>query len=320
MEYTEVSIATTSAGIEPLTLRLNDLGITGFVIEDAADFAEFLEEVTPHWDYVEDSLMEKLKAESKVKIYLAGNGQGADQLAMVRDAMRELKASDTGDAWGTLEISLGTIREEDWANEWKRFFKPLPVGERFLIKPTWEQVDDAQGRRILEIDPGCAFGSGTHETTQLCISLEESAVREGDHVLDMGCGSGILSIAALLLGAGDVTAVDIDEAAVRTAAENLENNGFTAYQAWQGDVLNDAALAEKVGANGPYDVIAANIVADVLIAMAPMFKNWLKPGGRLILSGIIGKRAADVRSAMEKTGFEETDLRQKNDWVAVRLK
>jgi len=316
MEYREVTIYTTTQGIEPLTLMLNDLGINGFVIEDAADFEAFLTDVTPHWDYVDESLMSKRTAESNVKIYLPDNDQGVQQLEMVTQAVEQLKAA--GEDFGRLELVLHNVKDEDWANNWKRFFKPLKVGERFLIKPSWETCPDTEGRHVLEIDPGNAFGSGTHETTKLCIGLLESAVREGAQALDMGCGSGILAVAALLCGAEHVTAVDIDEAAVKTAGENMERNGFTAYTTHCGNVLGDEALAASLGED-KYDVIAANIVADVLIAMTPLFDRWLKADGKLIVSGIIGSRADDVRNALEAGGFTVCECRQDNDWVAYCL-
>ena len=316
MEYREVTIYTTTQGIEPLTLMLNDLGINGFVIEDAADFEEFITEVTPHWDYVDESLMSKRDVESNVKIYLPDNDQGVEQLAMVTEAVEKLKAS--GEDFGRLELVLNQVKDEDWANNWKRFFKPLKVGEKFLIKPSWEDCPDTEGRHVLEIDPGNAFGSGTHETTKLCIGLLEGVVKEGAEALDMGCGSGILAVAALLCGAQHVTAVDIDEAAVKTAGENMERNGFTAYTALCGNVLGDDALASSLG-DAKYDVIAANIVADVLIAMTPLFDRWLKADGHLIVSGIIGSRAEDVRNALEAGGFTVCERRQDNDWVAYCL-
>ncbi len=314
MEYMQVTIYTNTAGIEPLTLALSNEGINGCAIEDAADFEEFLRDVTPHWDYVDENLLAHMQhAETTVKVFLPKNAQGAEQLATVRSIAQRL--GETG-LYGRMQVELEDVQDEDWAGAWKKYFKPIEVGDTFLIKPSWEPCPDTD-RHVLEMDPGNAFGSGTHETTQLCVTLLEHAVQPGARVLDMGCGSGILATAALLCGAESVTAVDIDEAAVKTAGENLERNGFTSYRTLCGNVLADSSLEEKIGTG--YDVILANIVADVLIAMSPLFSRQLRKGGTLIVSGIIGTRALEVRSALEKAGFAVTREEKKNDWVAYAL-
>ncbi|MCI6908220.1 MAG: 50S ribosomal protein L11 methyltransferase [Clostridiales bacterium] len=315
MEYVQVTVYTNTAGIEPLTLALSNIGINGCAIEDAADFDEFLKEVTPHWDYVDEELMKKMQnAESNVRVFLPKNAQGAEQLAGLRGIAKSLAQEGV---YGRMAVELEDVRDEDWASAWKQYFKPIEVGKKFLIKPSWEPCPQTE-RYVLEMDPGNAFGSGTHETTQLCVTLLEDVVEKGARVLDMGCGSGILATAALLCGAGDVTAVDIDEAAVKTAGENLERNGFTAYRTFCGNVLADGALAEKIGDG--YDVILANIVADVIIGMAPLFVRQLKTDGTLIVSGIIGTRALEVRAALEETGFAVVREERRNDWVAYAMK
>ena len=314
MEYMQVTVYTNTAGIEPLTLALSDAGINGCAIEDAADFDEFLKEVTPHWDYVDEDLMKRMQnAESNIKVFLPKNAQGYEQLAAVRSIAKGFE----GKGWGRMAVELEDVQDEDWAGAWKKYFKPIEVGEKFLIKPSWEPCPETD-RYVLEMDPGNAFGSGTHETTQLCVTLLEDAVQPGSRVLDMGCGSGILATAALLCGAKDVTAVDIDEAAVKTAGENLERNGFHAYRTFCGNVLGDPALAEKIGEG--YDVILANIVADVLIAMGALFARQLAPDGTLIVSGIIGPRALEVRAALEGNGFAVVREEKRNDWVAYAMK
>ena len=317
MEWMEVSIYTTSEGIEPVTGSLLQLGINGFVIEDSNDFAEFLESATPHWDYVDESLLRLRDCETCVKLYLAGNEQGAEQLAGVRHELSRLRALDAQGRWGRLELDLGSVREEDWANNWKQYFKPLAIGERLLIKPTWEEVNDPQGRTVLEIDPGASFGTGQHNTTRLCLELLEKAVHPGDRVLDMGCGSGILSIAALLMGAGSALGVDIDQNAVRVARENARQNHIARERLALccGDVIGDAAFRRGLGAG--YDLITANIVADVLIAMSPLFPEFLRPGGELIASGIIEGRYGEVEEALRAQGFQLAGKLELGDWVAL---
>lgn len=315
MEYMQATIYTNTAGIEPLTLALSNAGINGCAIEDAADFEEFLKEVTPHWDYVDEELMRRMRStESNVRVFLPKNAQGYEQLAQLRGIARGLAADGR---CGRMEVELEDVRDEDWAGAWKKYFKPIEVGDTFLIKPSWEPCPRTE-RHVLEMDPGNAFGSGTHETTQLCVTLLEKAVQPGALVLDMGCGSGILATAALLCGARSVTAVDIDEAAVKTAGENLERNGFTQYRAYCGNVLADEALEREIGTG--YDVVLANIVADVLIAMSGLFRRQLREDGTLIVSGIIGTRALEVRAALEEAGFAVTREEKKNDWVAYALR
>ncbi|MBP1549944.1 MAG: 50S ribosomal protein L11 methyltransferase, partial [Oscillospiraceae bacterium] len=206
------------------------------------------------------------------------------------------------------------------ANNWKQYFKPLTVGDKLVIKPSWEEYNKTDDRIILEIDPASSFGTGQHNTTQLCLELIEKNLNKGDRLLDLGCGSGILSIASILLGAEEVTAVDIDQNSVKIAKENAEKNNIAAekYTAYCGNVIDDNELVEKIGDG--YDVIAANIVADVLIAMSPLFEKFVKKGGTLILSGIISERCHEVIDAVKAKGYTLIEQREANDWVAVSFK
>ncbi len=315
--WTEVTIWTSTAGIDVVTGMLMDLGIDGFVIEDAQDFADFLEDTELYWDYVDEELAKsKQTAETNVKIYIEDGPAGAELLAQVNAGLAAIRARDAAHEFGRCEAELASIRQEDWENNWKQYFKPFPVGEKFIIKPSWETCEAQEGRIILEIDPSSSFGTGAHNTTQLCICELERLVRPGDRLLDMGCGSGILSVAAKLLGASDLTAVDIDPNAVRIAAENAEKNGF-ALRTYVGDVTSDAALSEQIG--GGYDVIVANIVADVIIGMREVLTEKMKPEGWLIVSGILAPRADEVQEALLNTGFALDRRDQSGDWVAMTL-
>ena len=211
---------------------------------------------------------------------------------------------------------MGNVREEDWAENWKKYFKPVPVGNKLLIKPSWEQVEDAGGRIILEIDPKMSFGTGTHATTRLCMAALEDAVHDGDRVLDMGCGSGILSVAALLLGAGSALGIDVDPLAVKTALENAQINGVDdRFTAKAGNVLEDNELVLSLGQE--YDIIAANIVSDIIIAMSGMFFRLLKKGGTLVTSGIIDERCDEVIAALEHQGFALEITDREGGWCAL---
>jgi ribosomal protein L11 methyltransferase len=315
LDWKEVTIYTTTAGIEPVAALLEAGGVEGYVLEDAADFEEFLKDTEIYWDYVDEDLVrEKTAQETCLKIYLSDDAAGAKQFADIRAALEGLKARDAQNAWGRLTTETAVTRQEDWEWGWKQYFKPFPVGRSFLIKPSWETVDDAKGRRILEIDPASSFGTGSHDTTQLCMAALEDMVRQGDTLLDMGTGSGILAIAAAMLGADVRAVVDIDENCLKTAQENAEKNHVSIGRGLCGDALRDPKLAETLGQG--YDIIVANIVADVIIGMAPMFMDKLAQGGTLICSGILNERADEVRAALEQNGFAVQSHAKSDDWSA----
>lgn len=287
---------------EELCNALAELGVGGMSIENERDFHDFLENNRACWDYVDEALEESFSGVSRVKFWLSCDAEGEKVLAAVRAA--------------GYSVETRVIADEDWENNWKQYFKPFRVGETFLIKPSWEQCEPEEGRRILEIDPSSSFGTGTHNTTQLCICELERLVKPGARLLDMGCGSGILSVAAHMLGAEDVTAVDIDPNAVRIAAENAEKNGF-ALHTGVGDVIGDAELSARIG--GEYDIIVANIVADVIMGMQDILKSKLKREGTLIVSGIIAPRADEVQASLLGAGFVLDRRDQSGDWVAMTL-
>lgn len=320
MNWVELDIYTTSEGIEPLTGCLLNMGINGFAIKDAADFETFLSDKTANWDYIDDDLMGLKNCETTVTVYLPENAQGLENLEAVKSELKTLKNRDSDNKFGRLEYCLKNVKEEDWENNWKQYFKPLCIGERLLIKPSWEKVDDTERRKILEIDPASSFGTGQHNTTQLCLELIEKNLNNENKVLDLGCGSGILSIGAVLLGAGSVYAVDIDENSVKIATENAEKNHISKniYTAKCGNIIEDEQLVAEIG-NG-YDIVCANIVADVLIAMSGKFSGFLKEHGTLIVSGIIDNRKDEVLETIVSQGFELTEIREKEDWVAASFR
>ncbi len=320
MDWKEVTIYTTTEGIEPVAALLEDNGVESYVLEDAEDFRSFMKDTEIYWDYLDEELVrEKTTQETCLKFYLSDDGRGEENLARIRAGLGKLAALDSGGRWGRLAVETAATRQEDWEWGWKQYFKPFPVGEGFMIKPSWETVEDTEGRRILEIDPASSFGTGSHATTQLCIMELEKEVKPGVSMLDMGTGSGILAIAASMLGAKVKTVVDIDSNCLRTAAENAEKNGVEIGQGICGDVLRSPKLAGKVGGENEYGLITANIVADVISRMAPLFWHWLKKDGLLICSGIIDGKIAEVRAAMERCGF--TVLRQGNSdgWSVITL-
>lgn len=320
MNWIEIDVFTSTEGIEAVTGSLLGMGINGFAIKDAKDFDDFLNDKDANWDYIDDDLMGLKNCETTVTVYLPENAQGLENLEAIKLELKALKQRDTENAFGRLEYELKNIKEEDWANNWKQYFKPLCVGEKLLIKPSWEKAELGEKRKILEIDPASSFGTGQHNTTQLCLELVEKNLHEGDKILDLGCGSGILSIGALLLGAKSAVAVDIDENSVKIAKENAEKNNISSdiYTAYCGNIIEDNALVEKIG--GGYDLLCANIVADVLIGMSGIFAKFIRKGGTLIVSGIIDMRKDEVLEVIKAQGFELTEIREKEDWVAASFK
>jgi len=316
--FTQIDIYTSSQAIDGITGALTDYGITGFVIQDSADFEDFLADKNANWDYVDDGLMGLKAVEPHITLYVHDNAQGAETLASIRGLIDGYKANNADGFFGNIRLELANVKEEDWANNWKKYYKPFRVGKSIIIKPSWETVVQKNGDRILEIDPASTFGTGQHYTTKMVMETLEGVVSGGERMLDLGCGSGILSIAALLLGAREVTVCDIFENAVRTASENIEKNGFKNYSAYCGNITEDAGLREKIG--GGYDLICANIVADVIIAMSGLFKGFVRDGGRLIVSGIIDERVDEVISALAKNGWRKIMAKNEEGWNCILLR
>lgn len=319
MNWIEASIYTTTNGIEIINGALLRLGVNDAVIEDASVFQDFLDSETLNWDYYDEELAKMKDCESCIKIYLADNNQGNEKLKEVYKAIDNFKDEESEIDFGRLDIVLKNLDDQDWANNWKQFFKPFIISDKIIIKPSWEEYKEStEGKIVLEIDPGMSFGTGQHFTTRLCIEQIEKHLTKGMEVLDMGCGSGILSIASILLGAKSAVGVDIDENAVRIAKENAAINNiyddkFTIYC---GNVTDDKTLQDEIGYN-KYDMIAVNIIADIIIGMSSSFPKFLKKGGIIVASGIIKKYLQNVIDNFESIGFEIKEVNEKEDWVSV---
>lgn len=317
MQYKKIDIYTESEAVYPLTVQLSELGINGFEIHDSADFEDFLENKEMNWDYVDDDLMKLKEVKTHVTCYLQDNIQGAEMMTALKGALADIKGRDGDGFYGSLEIETDSIREEDWENNWKQYYKPFDIGNKLIIKPTWEEVEDTGGRMILEIDPASSFGTGQHHTTKLVMETLEEVIKGGEKVLDLGCGSGILSIAALLLGANKAVMTDVFLNAVNTASANVEQNGFdaTCYEAYCGNIIDDEKLRERIGSG--YDVITANIVADVIVKMCPFFKGFLKENGTVIVSGIITERLDEVKAALEENKVKIERITEEEGWNSI---
>ena len=313
MNWLELHIDTTHAGLDTVTAMLSALDIDGVIIDDETDFQDFLENNHQYWDYVDEDLEKAMAGKSRVTFYLLANDNGYGKLGEVRVALQKLKESR--DDCGTLLLSLENIQDADWENSWKQYYKPMEIGDRLLVIPQWETADP-KGRVPLILDPGLTFGTGSHATTRLCLTALEKAVQGGERVLDLGCGSGILSIAALRLGAAEATAVDIDDKCLTVAYDNAALNGIgkDTYTVKVGNVLTDEAMRAELG--GGYQIVLANIVADVIIGLAPMVRSMMAPGGLFLCSGIIDTRAEEGADKLRAAGLEIAETRSAEGWFA----
>lgn len=318
MDWIQITIYTTSEGIEAVSGRLLQLGIYGIEIVDEQDFKDFLEENKSIWDYVDDDLIREKEGETCIKTYISATDP--DTLSAIKTSMAELKEYDRDGVFGRLEISLDDIKEEDWSNNWKKYFHTMEIGDTLIVKPFWEETP-VTDKKVFEINPGLSFGTGSHHTTRLCLEDIQDTVKGGEKVLDLGCGSGILSIVSLMYSAESAIAIDIDPNSMDTAYDNLKRNNLPKdkYSVIIGNILSDEELQEKI-LEEKYDLILANIVADVIMAALPLVKKAIKPDGTFITSGIISDRADEVITAIGENGFEIISEKRSADWVELKCK
>lgn len=318
MDYIEVQIITTHEAAELLADQLAEIS-GGCSVDDPQTIEDFVQAPVKRWDYIEEQLFDNPQREPSVSCYLTPDEDGARRLKEMGQLLAELKEQDESGFYGSLKMNVSPVRSEDWENNWKQYYKPFPVGNRLFVCPSWEQADVPEGRTLLTMDPASSFGTGSHATTRMCMEQLDALSLDGAKVLDVGCGSGILACTALLLGGKHALACDIEENAMRVTAENMDKNGLSGlrYSTRCGDLLSDPALRQELKENGPYDVILANIVADVLIAMAKYLPGWLSKGGHLILSGIIDTRAEEVRQAFRQANMVIVNEIARDGWVML---
>jgi len=310
-DWIQVNIYTKTQGLELLGLALHDIGQTSLVITDAADFESFLEGKFGDWDYIDQRLMKLREVETMVTVYLPNDRQGREDLATILEMLEQLKASDKTGELGRLECTVANIEDEDWDTAWCERHKPFTVGKKLMIRPPWGECEPG-GRLVISIDPGMAFGNGTDETTRMCLEMLEETVSEGCSVLDIGCGSGILAIGALLLGADLAVGIDHDPVALTMARQNAARSGVSErLRLVHGNLADD--VPER------FDIVCANLSADVLISLAPESARLLNPGGLLILSGIIKNREQDVLDAFKSAGFAIRRRKEENGWICLLL-
>ena len=313
MDWLELKIDTSHAGLDAVTELLEQQGVTGVMIDDEADFQSFLENNRQYWDYVDEELLAQKKGVSRVTFYLERNENALGTVAAVRIAMAALKKEHP--EYAPMLLTMEDVADEDWENNWKQFYKPMEIGNRLLVVPEWEEAHG--GERVkLVLNPGLTFGTGSHATTRLCLQALDTHIHGGESVLDLGCGSGILSIAALRLGAARAFACDIDEKCVDVAYENAALNGIgkDRYTVRWGDVLSDEALRQEMG--GGYDMVVANIVADVIMGLSGSVRPFLKAGGLFLCSGIIDERAEEVLAQLRADGWTVMERHDSEGWYS----
>lgn len=310
MDYTKVVVHTTTLGAEIVSGMLDTVGVEGVIIEDRADISLYRRE-EGDWDYIDEHIADNMSQDVLVIGYLSDDASLSDRLAALRNRTAQLRETDFGIDVGSLALETSSVREEDWANNWKKYYKPFPVGERLWVRPVWEEETCPPGRAELVMDPGMAFGTGTHETTGMCLELLEKYVTPGMKVYDIGCGTGILAIAALKLGAASALAVDRDPVCVDAAHNNLALNRMeqAAMTIQLGNLLE--------GIEASADLIVSNIIAEVIISMTESAKAHLPAGGVWIVSGIIKERREDVEKALSAAGLTLLDTRSRGEWVAM---
>lgn len=310
LKWVRLTISTKSEAVEAISYALTNIGIPTIEIDDPNDIALTMEKKNKtDWDYIDEELLKNKDAdEVHIKAYLPEDTPYEEKIIQIQNSLNHIKQF--------LDIGKGTVKtdilhEEEWANSWKKYYKPLKIGKNILIKPSWEEYtprDDDEV--IIEMDPGMAFGTGTHETTSMCLELIEKYIAKGDVVFDIGCGSGILGIASAKLGASSVIGVDLDANAVKVAKNNVNSNNVQhIMKLYEGNLLD--VIDQKA------DIVVANIIADVIIELSQSVLEFLKTNGLFIASGIIKERLQDVKEAMDKNGLDIIDLYEKGSWCAL---
>ena len=305
MNWLEITVKAGSHNIEDVAARLTAAGFADLVIEDQAEFEDFLQENRSCWDYIDEELQEKLNGLSQIKLYLEDTDKAG--LAKLEQLIKKLE----------LSMEVKTMAEENWEESWKDNYPPQPVGQTLVVLPYW-LADTETDRKKIILDPGLTFGTGAHPSTQMVMEFMEEADLKGAACLDLGSGSGILSIAALRLGAKSAVGVDIDPKAEGIARENAAYNGFAdpEFTALTGNVTADKRLMDRLAAE-TYDLVLVNIVADVIIGLAPVLPKFLNETTTLLCSGILDTRLQDVTAALHNAGIEIIATKAKEDWRSI---
>ena len=309
MDWLEVTVRTNTAGADLISELLISAGAKGTSIEDRFDAFSEPTDAT-QWDLIDPSVIEKMDEDTLVHAYFPAQTTSRETIESLRARLAALTPEWLGFDAGKRALEIANVREEDWAENWKKYYKPFRVGRHLVVRPVWEKYEPQAGDKIISIDPGMAFGNGTHETTSMCLGLVEDYIKPGDTVLDVGTGSGILAIASVLMGAQSALGIDLDPVAVRVANENIERNGLSGrVHAQVGDLVK--------GIDTQADVVFANIIADAVILLSRAVRAHMKPGGVFICSGIILEREQDVLDALAEAGFTVDRIEHRGEWSAI---
>jgi ribosomal protein L11 methyltransferase len=305
MRWLEISVDAGARGTERLCSLLAGLGVSGLAVEDCGDLEDLIENGRRRWDHIDEDLIAKMRNRRLVRFYLPDDGEGSKELRRLRAALVEEGYSP----------ETAYVRDEDWENNWKRYYKPFEVGGKLLIVPEWEDVPETLGRAVLRLNPGLTFGTGSHPSTRLCLEALEALAPGAENALDLGCGSGILALAALALGAKTAFACDIDDKAPAAALANAALNGLGGgrLSVRTGDVLSDTRLRDEIGSQ-KWKLIFANIAADAIISLCSDVSEWLDADGFFICSGIIGGREDEVAAALDRAGLSVAERRDSDNW------
>lgn len=307
MKWYEVKIKTTSEKVDDICDILYDVGVGGVAIEDPKDIMNNMKEETS-WDYLDINSLNIDHESAVVKGYLPESEDFQDKAEFIKQRVNNIDTE--GEKKVVDQIAIGEVYEEDWANSWKKYYKPKKIGQRVVVKPTWEEYRPDEGEEIVELDPGMAFGTGTHETTTMCTRLLETYVKDESTVYDIGCGSGILSIVAAKLGAKEVTGVDIDEVAYKVSKSNVELNSVEDIVEIKHGNLMDVI-------NGRADIVVANIIAEIIKLLSKDIGKFMKEEAKFIASGIILDKVDEVTQELEKNGLRIINIERLGEWAAI---
>ena len=320
MNYFKVIITTTHEAADVVADCISPIS-GACVIDDPKTVDELIAAPSPRWDYIGEEVFQNADRNVTVSFFAENSDSGKAILDQVDKVLDDLRDENILSFYGSLDKTVLIVEDEDWQNNWKQYFKPFTIGEKLLVRPSWETTEE-HDKIELVIDPASSFGTGSHATTKMCLEHFQSLELEGKKVLDAGCGSGILACCTLLFGAKSVVACDIEENAMTATAENMELNNIDPKK-WStvlGDLISSTDVRFKIAEKAPFDLIVANIVADVLMPMLPYLKSWLKPDGRIIISGIIDTRADEVLKAYENGGMTLCATRRDAGWVMYEFK
>ncbi len=321
MQWLELTIQTASSGIEALGAHLTAQGYDSFVIDDQIEYEAFLENNRAYWDYIDEELEKRLQGLSQIKLYLEMDGREQEKVETLKASLEALRNRLPNVQFGSLAVTAAPMAEENWEDSWKENYPPQPVGNRLVVLPYWLADTDASGRIPVVLDPGLTFGTGAHPSTQMCMEALEERLLPGSRVIDLGSGSGILSIAALRLGAKEAICVDIDPKAEGIAEENAAYNGFgrDVFRACTGNVSEDTPLMRELCAKN-YDVVLINIVADVILSLLPALHRLLQRETIVICSDILDTRLPEIYEGLKEAGLQVLETKAKEDWRCVVAK